>query len=297
MRGHWISTLCFRQFRDKHTALSRLYWTYILGIDAIRQLLDSAPATAFAAEVVQASFKRGMLPETVHELVEHHLEERCGIERVHLLAVCSANLEAYLQEAAKLYVAGLGHVKGIGKLTAVGDALARPVLNSSTVPNMISYIQELLRLDLGHELGLWRNAYKLRCAAVHNGGFVTPRVLKEVPDIGLAIGARITVAWGTLKDFLNGADQVALKVDRVIASHEVRAIEVEWLLHDLRSVEGLPPPTKVWQMLSQRWGIEQIPNVYKRRIIQSVYKAVANGPSRPHGTKSAEPGSRATRKL
>jgi hypothetical protein len=265
-----------------------LYWTYILGTDAIRQLLANAPATAFAAEVVQASFKRAMLPETVHELVEHRLEERCGIERVHLLAICSANLETYLQEVIRLYVAGLGHVKGIGKLTAVGDALARPVSNSSTVPNMISYLQELLGLDLSHELGLWRTAYKLRCAAVHNGGFVTPRVLKEVPDIGLAIGERLTVDWDTLRDFLNAADQVASKLDRMIATDEVRAIEVEWLLKDLKGVEGLPSPPRVWQMLSQRWGIEQIPRAYKRRIIQSVYPVATKGTSKLRGTNGAE---------
>jgi hypothetical protein len=75
---HWVSTLCFRQFRDKHTALGRLYWTYLLGQDAIRQLLIGKEGTAYAVDLIQRSFPRTMLPETVDQLLNHGLAERCG---------------------------------------------------------------------------------------------------------------------------------------------------------------------------------------------------------------------------
>ncbi len=56
-----------------------------------------------------------------------------------------------------------------------------------------------------------------------------------------------------------------------------RAIEVEWLLLDLKSVGSLPPHTQLWAVLSQRWGIEQIPGVYKKRILQNVYELDRTG--------------------
>jgi hypothetical protein len=270
---HWVSTLCFRQFRDKHTALGRLYWTYLLGQDAIRQLLAGKEGAAYAVDLIQRSFARTMLPETVDDLLNHTLAERSGIERVHLLALCSANLETYLQEAIRLHVANLGYSKGPEKLSAVGDALARPVVHSSTVPNMVGYIQEFLAVDLGKELGLWRRAYKMRCAAVHNGGFVTPRVLKDIPDIGLGLGDRITLDWPTLKSYLIAADQIAVKVDRTVASDKLRALEVEWFLSDLKAIGKLPPQEKVWEVLSQQWGVQQISQDWKRRIEKKVYNA------------------------
>jgi hypothetical protein len=150
-------------------------------------MLAGKSPTASAVTEIGASFKRNLLPERIDDFINKS-DERAGLNRLHLLVICSANLESYLQDAITLYVGGLGYAKGPRKLNDVGEAIAAPVIKSSTVPSMMKYIQELLCLTFGQHLTRWQKGYKLRCGAAHNGGIVTSKVLRDIPDIKLRPG-------------------------------------------------------------------------------------------------------------
>src|SRR5262249_37511144 len=160
------------------------------------------------------------------------LEERAGVGRLHLLMVASANLESFLQDAVRLHIGALGHARAAFRLDAVGDAMARPVVGSSTVPDMLKYTEGLLGLDLSAHRERWREGYRLRCAAAHNGGVVTTRVQRELPTLELELGAQLVLDWPELLGFLRSADEAAASIDRRVASPEARALEARWLLEE-----------------------------------------------------------------
>jgi hypothetical protein len=239
-------------------------------MEALRSRLVPAKQTDYAFDVISPNgFTRLMIPESVEELLAN-IDERTGIERLHWLSVCSANLESYLQDSIRLYVANLGYAKAPRKLSPVGDALAKPVINSSTVPDMIDYVQDLLDVDLAADLTKWKRAYKLRCAAVHNGGFVTPKVLKDIPDIRIPLGKRITMTWDDLKRYLEAADCIATCVDKKVSSINSRCTEVEWLLAEMKQNGKLPPKQKVWTELGTQWSII-MNKAQKVRVLKTIY--------------------------
>src|SRR5580692_9912072 len=103
MTKTWRPTLAFQRFREKNTSLSSGYMTAELGREVMRSALHGKADAAQVTTELHASFDYRQLPETVGSFVAK-LDERAGVERLHLLMICSANLESYLQEATKLYV-------------------------------------------------------------------------------------------------------------------------------------------------------------------------------------------------
>jgi len=208
-----------------------------------------------------------MLPDTCAELLSH-LEERQAIQRLHLLVICSANLEAYVKDVTELLVGAMGHIDSEGDLTAVGKALARPILQSNTLTDILGYAEHLYQISLEPHLGNWKRAYKLRCAAAHNGGRVTPRTLREIPDIGLPLGAIITLDWPTLKQYLDGADEIAALIDRTAAKENVLSFELQCFVRDWKKI-GLVPDRKAFWTELQRLGFG-MPKKARRREIETL---------------------------
>jgi len=243
----WFSTLCFRLFRKKHTNLSTLYWTGQLGTEAIARLLTGKPATDLAvAHIPPAAFVATKIDDTVASLTIA-LNERRGIERLHLLVISSANLESYLQDSIRLHVANQGHhTEKPRKLTPVGDAIARPVVNRSTIPAMLTFIEELLGIKFGIHLARWKDAYRLRCAAAHNGGVVTSEVRNLCP--GQTIGDNITLDWKRLWDYLASADDIASLIDRTISTDSLRTLELLWFFQEMQQTKTLPARKPAWSL-------------------------------------------------
>jgi hypothetical protein len=256
-------------FRRKHTSLSRLYWMSQLGNEAVNKLMDGQPGSSFVTDVIGTSFPRGMLPQKCDEY-RNDLAEREGTHRLHLLVICSANFESYLQDIIRLHVGSLGHALQAFALDDVGKALARPVVNSSTVPEMLKYIEQLVTVSFGPHLVQWINAYKLRCAAAHNGGVMTAKVKKDIPSLKAAKGAPITLAWQELMAFLAAADDIATQIDRRVSNGKVRALEARWILEELKQNNALPARHSVWTVMYQEYHIS-LPKQHKPAIEAAVY--------------------------
>jgi len=230
----WFPSLCFRRFREKHTELSKIYWTHELGVENLKNTLRNSnkdDQVVNAAGVV--AFPIGMFPYTVEQTLGW-LEIYLNRARLHLLVICSANLEAYLQDVTALYLLSKGYGINFAELSDVGEALGAPILKKDSLPEPLKYAQKLFDVDYGQHLSDWNRAYKLRCAAAHNGGIVEPRTIKEIPDIGIDIGKMIGITWEELRPLLASAEQIATITDQKISSYELLKVEVIKLLTDLK---------------------------------------------------------------
>ena len=267
---NWISTIAFRLFRRKMQSLSATYWTFQLGIHAVQERLQGVNGDKMVVHEIKPPFNLGMLPEDADTFLSG-VDERCGIHRLHLLVVGMATLEAYRKDSIRLHVAGLGHANGIEKLDEVGKAIAAPVSRRSTVPSMVDYAGHLLGIDFQPVMPDLERAYKLRCAAAHNGGVATTRTLEEVTDLGIALGSVICLDWEHLRKYLKTIDRVASHVDSRVAKAPARYLEIEWLLHQLKKDKALPDKPKLWMWLAQAYGVPSMPVTKRREIERSVY--------------------------
>ncbi len=249
------STLCFRRFRKKHTELSRLYWGYVLASEATTKLCASANPNDYIVDVVSPSFKRNMLPISVAEF-NSASADMLSRTRLHLLVVCSANVEAYLKEACFAYIASKGHsTKCHLKLDAVGSALGAPILERSSLPDPLEYAESLLGLTLGKPRTDWNHFYKLRCALAHNGGVVTARTLRDIPSLKLPLNALIGLAWRELFAALEAADKIVEEIDKKIRTNEVKRVEIAKELAYLKQAKKLPKEHQVWEFLHDEFGL------------------------------------------
>lgn len=244
------TTMVFRRFRDKNTALSRLYWTSEAGRHAIRTVLNGRPNGDLAVQALGVTFDSRHLRESVGEIIER-LDERAGSERLHLLVICCANLESFLQDAIELWVAHLGHRSADYRLTAVGKALASPVVDRSTVPDMLEYVEQLLDVRFATHLTDWRRGYKLRCAAAHEAGVMSVETAKKLGGVGAGVGDWIKVSWDELKALMTAAHAIAESIDRKLSSAPLREFEVEWTLAQWKREKRLPPLDKVWTVMHE----------------------------------------------
>lgn len=264
------STLAFRRFNEKNTSLNRIYWTGELGRELIRRGPNGVNNDAQAIAVLGVNIEQKKLPETAGELTAV-LDERAGVERLHLLIVCAANLESYLQEITKLHVAAIGHCNAPNSLSDVGKALARPVVNSSTLPDMIGYLESLLAISFDIHRQRWFRGFRLRCSAAHEGGVVTGSTLQKMPDIGLVLGSKIVLSWIDLKDYLHSAHEIAVRIDKRVSNGPVRILEAEWLLYEWQKAKILPPKKEVWTKV-HALGVPKIPRNVQQRLEAALYQ-------------------------
>ncbi len=258
----WIPTLCFRKFRSKHTELSKLYWTHQLGSDCLSNSLCNANPDEYAVNEVMAKFTVRMLPLKNREIIEW-LPTYLERTRLHLLIICAANLEEYLQEIVSFHLLAKGYQSKSDplKLNEVGNAIGAPILKKDSLPEPLKYAQHLLEVDYGTNLDKWLKAYKLRSSAAHDGGVVTTRTLKDIPELHLPIDAMMGLSWEELKDFLGSAKAIATITDQKVSNYSVKLLETKNLIINLKKHNQLPifkPKRDLWGYLDKNYGIRGI---------------------------------------
>lgn len=267
----WDSTLCFRRFRAKLTELSRVHWTHTLGADVIRNSIAGLPPDARALATMPISFKRNMLPLSVTEM-STWIDEYLGRARLHLLLVCAASLEEYVKDITLVYLLAKGYRKSHTELNAMGVALGSPILSKQSLPEPVKYAEHLFGVTYGSALVTWHRSYKLRCALAHNGGVVTARTLRDIPDIGIPMGQPIVLTWDELFSSLSAADEIATITDKKIASRDVKRVEIAKELSYLRDIKQLPSRSAVWKYLHEEFGLSKTKRAFREFVESEFYK-------------------------
>lgn len=265
------SSLCFRRFRTKHTELSRLYWGSVLAQEATNKVIAGAAPTDHVANVVGASFPVGMFSTRVADYATEAAEmlER---SRLHLLVVCSANVEAYLQEITFAHLASKGYAPTHLKLDPVGAAIGAPILNRASLPDPLAYAEHLYGIDLGQPKKDWDHFYKLRCALAHNGGVVTSRTLKEIPSLGLPLNTLIGLSWAELFKALSAADQLVEAIDKSVRCQALKRAEIARELAYLKEAKRLPKFKDVWKFLHEEFGLTNIKQPFRDFVQAEFYR-------------------------
>lgn len=276
----WQTTLSFRKFREKTNSLSRLYWTQQLATDSLLEQLNGKDPNAIATEEIACSFEPRMHSKTVEETIDW-LPVFMERNRLHLLVIYTAFLETYLKEITFFHVASLGYVTNLAdksypiKLTKMGEALASPILKSSTVPEMIKYASELFDISFGRNATEWNKIYKIRCAAAHNGGIATPKFLQGISGTPLALNPQeyenIGLTWDELRTAMKYADEIAALIDSKISNYDIRILETEQVIRELYKKGNLPVRTKLWQLLHNNYSLYPIKRSDKNNFISKFY--------------------------
>jgi len=264
------STLCFRRFRTKHTELSKLYWFHILNSDISVNHANTLTKSASIASQVNPSFKPGMFPLTVKEylLIKDQYINRT---RMHMLLICSANLETYLNEITFAYLSSKGHITSFIELDEIGKALGAPILGRASIPEPLKYAEKLFDINLGKYRSDWNHFYKLRCAVAHSGGVVTPRVKKEIPSLKENINDHIGIEWKDLFKALNAADQIVTRIDEKVRSREIKLAEIRKELEYLKTIKCLPNHKDVWLYLYNVYGLTNTKKQFNKIILKDIY--------------------------
>ena len=249
-----MSTLCFRRFRSKHTELNKIYWTHRLGIEAIVARCRSSSPSSFIVNECGAPFQYNMLPLKASELGAW-ADDYLGRSRLHILLVCAANLEAYLKEVTFVFLMAQGYASNASSLNPVGKAMGAPILERNSLPDPLDYAEGLFQLNYGEAKKVWAKSYKLRCALAHNGGVVTARTLREIPDIGIPINSSITVEWQLLFDSLEAADEIATATDQKVASKTLKIAEIRKDLQYLKDANNLPSRKELAKYLQSQYRL------------------------------------------
>ena len=269
------TTLCFRNFLNKHSELSRIYWTHLMSSEHLRNSIVAAPPKEFTASYLNSSFPSFMHPQTIEETLSW-LNTYMDRSRLHILVVCSANLEAYLKEITRLFLLSSGHRKSSTEpftLNSIGKALGAQILEKSSLPEPLKYAQDLFSLSLKNELPLWNTAYKLRCAAAHNGGVVDEKTKRELANLNLTIGDQISLDWEDLKSYLKCAHDIAKKIDSKLQSYEIKILESEKILNEGKITKKLPNRKSIWTYLHENFSINGIRNCDKEDIEHRLYSS------------------------
>jgi len=239
------NTLSLLRFRNKHSELSRIYWTHVIGAQTVEKHLSGVPDSTLAISALKIPTTQAQYGYNAKD-TKDWIADYLGRSRLHILAICSANLEAFLKQITFAYVASLGHKLSPGKLSPVGEALAAPVLEYDSLPVPLEYCQELFQVDFSESLILWKRAYKIRCALVHNGGVVTARTAKDLGIANLRLHDHLTYTWDDLKADLNGAYHIANTISKKVNKYSLRFEEIEHELVSLKAMGALPAKEKLW---------------------------------------------------
>lgn len=267
----WTSSVTFRRFRNRHTELGKVHWTHQLGADLITsQLKSETDDSKMAAATLPASFKSNMLPLSVREM-RTWMDDYVARSRLHLLLVCAANLEYYLHEVTVLHLLSMGYRKKDGTLSAVGDALGKPIIGRASLPEPLKYAEEFFGVSYGTHRTTWDRSYKLRCAVAHSGGAVSLRTIRELPDLKVDLHDILGMSWNDLRESLNAADQIATVTDQKVSTPALRTEEAHFELRLMKKSGTLPPRAKVWEHLSNAFSIRRISRPDKALIEKDIY--------------------------
>lgn len=263
--SNWISSFSFKQFRQKTGLLSDAYWTQQILIDSIAEKLKNENQDAKIHDVMNCSFDVRMYPQTVSEFLTA-LPNFMNQYRLQLLVTYSAHLEMYLKDITFRYLISKGYVenlekpKEILKLNKLGKVIGSPIINNSTIPDMIDYASELFEIDFGSHVTEWKKLYTLRCAAAHNGGIATASFIQKIGGSKqLALNPKendnIGLTWEELRKGLRYGDEIVTMIDNKIASYEIRLVDAEIILRELKAKNCLPIKEKVPAIFNNEYSI------------------------------------------
>jgi hypothetical protein len=261
-------SLAFQRFRQKHSKLSTMHWTHVVGVEAIKKAIVGMEPSAVVVKELGINVRVedfGFDVATANEWSEDYLN-RC---RLHVLAICAANLEAFLKDAAKAYVASLGYSERPGQLTRPGEAIGKPIINKSTIPEMLDYAEHLFHADYASNKDRWKDAYKLRCMLVHTGGWTDRRPAKKAGGGKSSLHHHSEYSWKELKSDLQAAFEIAQRTNAVLGKATVRVHEFGFELRQLKEFGALPEKKDVWHHFHSL-GLS-LPGKRERRTIEAEF--------------------------
>jgi len=276
----WQTTRSFRKFREKTHDLSRIYWTQQMSADCMVEILTARNITEISSQILARSFDPKMHSQTVEETlnwVNPYMERN----RLHLLVIYTAFLETYLKEITFFYIASLGYLANPHekttelKLDRIGEAMASPILKSSTVPDMIKYASELFEVDFGANATEWIKIYKVRCAAAHNGGIATPKFLQNISGMPLTLNPKeyehIGLTWDELRHAMKYGDNIAALIDSTISDYDIKLLEIEQIIREFAFKKKLPIHSNLWTVLHQEYGFSAAKRPEKNELFKKFY--------------------------
>jgi hypothetical protein len=262
-------SISFKRFRAKHIELSEIYWQHVIGSQLLVKKLKGAADGDRATELLGIATTQSEWGFSVSEtrtINQNYLDR----VRLHLLAICCANLESFLQDCCVCYLLAKGFKDSPGRLSKSGEALGAPILGRSSLPEPMKYAEHLFDVAYGaHTLKL-RRAYKYRCALVHNGGVVLPRTIKELALSPQRLHSRLGFSWNELKEVFSAAYDVAELTDRKLSNAHFRNEEIERELCFLRDTDTTPKD--VWKYLYDS-GFSLPPKKDRDKLLMAVAHA------------------------
>lgn len=276
----WNTTLSFRRFRLKTHELSKVYWTQQMSADSLLNQLKGKNPKDISSQIIDCSFDSKMYSQEVQDTISW-IPKYMERNRLHLLAIYTAFLETYLKEITFYHCASLGYIANANekkdplKLNTVGTAITAPIIKSSTVPEMIKYAGEYYGVDFGINATAWVKIYKVRCAAVHNGGIATPGFLKAINGHPLSLNPKtyenIGLTWDELRTFMRYADEISATIDYKVSNYNIKLIEIEEVLRELKSKKTLPAKSKLWEHLSNEYSFIGVKRENKVQLVKKFY--------------------------
>lgn len=265
----WTSTIAFRKFRLKHSELSKLNWTSMLGSHYIGTQNSAIQAGEKLTIVGQPlPFKGHMMPLTKEEMIDWLPNYEFAIRNA-ILLLCSGNFELYLKRSIRLHLLTQGYADPLKRfnLTSVGEAIGYPVLRKSTIHLQLKYIQTLIDADFSKHLTVWEKAYKERCNLAHQAG-----VISHTDDGDIEFyGENIQTDWPALRQLLDSTNQIVGIIDQKVASAKMRMLELEFELEILKKAKKLPLKADLWTYTHKSLGCDNPTRQDKERIERLLY--------------------------
>lgn len=261
----WQSTHSFRKFRAKTHELSKVYWLQQMGVDCTRALLVNKDAALSSVKELKCSYDYRMYPATVEETLSW-LDTYMDRNRLYLLVVYTAFLESYLKEIAFFFIATKDYLvqpkvrAELLSLNPIGKAMGAPIIERSSVPNMLKYATSLFGVDLGKNAREWTKIYQLRCEVAHNGGIATPGFLKQISGLDLQVNPKeyemLGLTWDELRSFMKSADEIAATIDSSVSCSQILALEVEQVVRELFILNRMPRQDQLWRYLYEEYAMK-----------------------------------------
>lgn len=260
-------TAAFIRFKEKHTALSELYWGIHFALDATASALKlETDKKKQLIDVIPPSFDKKRLDMTIEES-ETIFPEYMVRLRVFSLLGAAANLEAYLKEIMLSHLLSKGFGELPEKLSTAGKALSAPILDSNSLMSQLKFARDYFDVDITREFSKWDIYYKIRSNMAHAGGFATARTLRELPNHGLIVGDLVEVTWEDLKEALRAVFDMADKIDRKAFTQEVWDVEVYREAHILKEQKLLQKKYTDFKIhLHRNYGISRISRPIQNKI-------------------------------
>jgi hypothetical protein len=263
------TSISFRRFNRRHASLSSHYWTHVLGTEAIKKNLKGANPTDLAVDALELPMKQQEFGFDVGRTLTS-IDDYLNTSRLHILTICLAQLEAFLKEISYCVARIRDPSPRIGGLSPMANAMAKPILGVDSLPGPLDYSESFLDVNLASQVKILKTAYKYRCAAVHNGGYATPRTRKDLGRPDLLPHQKLSFKWSELKPILAAAYEVADLIDQRWSGSGIYIIECEVELDHLKRINKLPNRDKVWGILADA-GFKLPPKPNRERIASFYY--------------------------